>query len=102
MADIEIMVPDSAITKNITYKCKCQTEGFKLSGKTGKVFWNVGLNDDVKAGDLLCEIEVQKRLFEILSPCDGAVNRIYVEDGDECECGTVLGTIKKRNSEILA
>lgn len=93
MKEIEIRVPESAVPKSGPYKCKCMEEGVNLSGKKGKVFWIAALNDNVKEGELLCEIELRKKVFEILSPCDGTLARIDMEDGDECEGGSLLGII---------
>ena len=47
----------------------------------------------MKAGQLLCEAEIEKRTFEVLSPADGVLARQCVEEGARFAGEDVLGIV---------
>ncbi|MEN9946474.1 MAG: hypothetical protein RLZZ293_860 [Pseudomonadota bacterium] len=66
----------------------------------------VKIGDQVKAGDVLVEIEASKSAGEILAPCDGIVNEIHVELEEKALVGNSLITLRlpqgmtKKNNAI--
>jgi 2-oxoisovalerate dehydrogenase E1 component len=61
---------------------------------------NVKIGDTVKAGDILVEIEASKSAGEILSPCDGIVEEIYVRVDERAVVGHNLLKIRLNPSSI--
>ena len=47
--------------------------------------WKVKVGDKVKKGDILLEVETNKITQGIEAPCDGVVEKIYFQDGDDVE-----------------
>src|SRR3546814_17549650 len=47
------------------------------------VKWNVGEGDEVKAGDVIAEIETDKATMEVEAVDDGTVGKIVVAEGTE-------------------
>ena len=39
-------------------------------------------SDEVKVGDVLITIETEKAIIEVASPCNGAVNEVFVKVDD--------------------
>ena len=69
MKKVEILVPELATPKTGEYVCECQKKEIKLEGKEAQVFWVAKLNDHVRCGEVLCELEA--RHCGNPSPCDG-------------------------------
>jgi len=58
----------------------------------GKVVrWLRAEGDHVAEGDILCEIETEKAVFEVNSPCEGYLRRILVKEGEEASILSVIG-----------
>lgn len=51
--------------------------------------------DTVKKGDVLCLIEAMKTMNELVSPYDGVIERILVQDGSMAEFDQPLFEIRK-------
>lgn len=97
MTKVEIVVPEIAASKVDKYACECQKKGISMGGKEAKVFWVAKLMDYVKCEEVLCELETQKTIVEIKSPCDGRLVEICIEDNGDCTMGSVLGYLVKEN-----
>lgn len=49
--------------------------------------------DEVKAGETVCEGEVDKRVIEFEAPCDGILVKQCIKEGQVFTAGTVLGYV---------
>ena len=54
------------------------------------VEWHVGVGDQVKVNDILCDIETAKSVVELPSPHAGFVQELLVAEGDNVEVGTPI------------
>ena len=45
------------------------------------VKWHRSLGDRVEAGDLLCEVETDKTVMEVLADSSGFIQKIFVQEG---------------------
>ena len=91
---MEIVVPQSAMPKkDPEHPCPCQFRQFQLKDKTGELTWLVDIGKEVKKGQVVCEGEVEKKTLEFLSPCDGVLAEICIENEEEFSCGDILGYI---------
>ncbi|MDE0608517.1 MAG: biotin/lipoyl-binding protein [Anaerolineaceae bacterium] len=54
--------------------------------------WRVQPGDQVRRGDILCEIETDKTTVEVESPFSGKVGQILVPAGGTVEVGAPLAT----------
>ncbi len=55
--------------------------------------WKVKVGDVVKKGDVLLEVETNKLVQAIESPCDGIVEQILFTDGDDVEISKTVAVI---------
>ena len=55
--------------------------------------WKVKVGDTVKKGDVLLEVETNKVVQGIESPCDGIVEQICFEEGDDVEISKTVAVI---------
>jgi pyruvate/2-oxoglutarate dehydrogenase complex dihydrolipoamide acyltransferase (E2) component len=68
----------------------------KISTKTDKgiiTAWHREIGEQVKAGELLYEVETEKAVHEVESPITGVVSQILVTVGDEVAVDDVLAEI---------
>lgn len=63
------------------------------------VAWHVSEGDTVVEGQLLVEVETEKVENEIEAPCAGIVAKIFVEEDDTVDVGTVLAIIATDEAE---
>ena len=90
MARIEIKVPETLITKVGEYACECQKSNIDMEERVAKIFWTSSLNDTVKEGDILCELDTGKAVGEIKSPVNGQLKKIIIAEGGICRLGNLL------------
>jgi len=64
------------------------------------VKWKVKENDDVKADQILAEVETDKAVVEIPSPRKGTILKLYHNEGDVINVGEVLAVIGKKGEKI--
>ena len=63
--------------------------------------WHVKIGDQVKAGDILAEIETDKATMEIEAVDDGVLYEIFVEEGtDNVAVGSTLALIKEDSDTV--
>lgn len=55
--------------------------------------WKVKVGDSVKKGDVLLEVETNKITQEIEAPCDGIIEQILFEEGDDVEISKTVAVI---------
>ena len=55
--------------------------------------WKVKVGDTVKKGDVLLEVETNKVVQGIESPCDGIVEQIFFDEGDDVEISKTVVVI---------
>lgn len=92
---VEMIVPKSAMPKkDPEHPCPCQFREFQIKEKTGELTWLVGVGARVTKDQVLCEGEVEKKTLEFVSPCDGVLVEICIEDEEEFTSGDILGYIE--------
>ena len=64
------------------------------------VKWKVKENDDVKADQIIAEVETDKAVVEIPSPRKGTILKLYHNEGDVINVGEVLAVIGKKGEKI--
>ncbi|MBT4286057.1 MAG: 2-oxo acid dehydrogenase subunit E2 [Deltaproteobacteria bacterium] len=62
--------------------------------------WLKAEGDQVKEGDLICEIETEKAVFEVEAECDGTLLKIIVEGGQTAPTLSVIGYIGETGEKI--
>lgn len=70
----------------------------KKSNKVGRIL--VNLEEFVKEGQILTNIETSKGTFDILAPKDGVIREIRVSSGDEVVAGDLLLVISPKCKKI--
>jgi len=95
---VEIIVPETILKKVGAFACKCQRTEIDLMEKEAKVFWKKKLNELVEKDEVLCEIEVEKLVGEIRPPFAGRLTEIFIEDGDNCDSGSLIGILETDSS----
>lgn len=80
--------------RNSEETCKCMKESAKADSQKGIITWLVTPGQHVKAGEVLCEGEVEKKVIEFTAPYDGILAEQCIKDGQVFTAGTVLGYIK--------
>ena len=66
--------------------------------KTAVLSWRVKTGDKVKKDDVVCEAEVEKSTIEILSPANGCLAKVCVQDGESCDSHKPIGYIEAENT----
>jgi pyruvate dehydrogenase E2 component (dihydrolipoamide acetyltransferase) len=66
------------------------------------VVWRVKEGDRVKPGDVLLEIETDKSVFEVESPCGGVVRRILVPEGETKPVQTLIALVGDPTDDLPA
>ena len=64
------------------------------------VKWKVKENDDVKADQIIAEVETDKAVVEIPSPRKGTILKLYHKEGEVINVGEVLAVIGKKGEKI--
>lgn len=57
------------------------------------VAWNKEINDDVKKGEVLFEVETDKVICEIEATADGKLKEMYFNEGDKVSVGQIVASI---------
>lgn len=68
------------------------------------VAWKKHAGDDVKKGEIICEVETDKAVFEIESPADGTLLETFFKEGDDVPVLTniaVIGTKGEKYEEYV-
>lgn len=69
--------------------------------KVGSVVrWLKKEGDPVKKGEVLCEVETEKLVFEVEAPEDGYLKKIIVKEGQEALIFSVIGIIGEKDEVI--
>lgn len=57
------------------------------------VSWLKEEGDSVKKGDVICEVETEKAVFEVESPIDGVLLKIVAREGEKVPIFSVIGVV---------
>lgn len=69
---------------------------------TGRIVrWLKKEDDTVREGEVICEVETEKAVFEVSSPQDGYLLKITAVDGQEVEILSVIGYVGEKGEMIL-
>ncbi len=74
--------------------CDCRKTELNMEFKVAILHPVAKQGDTVKKRDVLFEGEVEKIIFEVLSPADGTLSEICFNDGDYCGINDPLGYIE--------
>ncbi|MEC9233996.1 MAG: biotin/lipoyl-containing protein, partial [Planctomycetota bacterium] len=55
--------------------------------------WNVGIGDEVAAGDILADIETDKATMEMQAFDDGVIAGLLVDEGKQVPVGTTIAVL---------
>ena len=55
--------------------------------------WNVGVGDEVAAGDVLADIETDKATMEMQAFDDGVIAGLLVDEGRQVPVGTTIAVL---------
>lgn len=77
--------------KDPEHPCPCQDRPVELTHKQGLLFWRKAVGESVSKGEIVAELEVEKKSLEILSPSAGILLRQCFTDGDTVGGGVVIG-----------
>lgn len=92
---IAITVPKQLYPKkDPVHSCPCQFRPVDLQNKTGILFWNKSVGDNVEKDEIICEGEVEKKTIEIPSPCCGVLTEQTISGEDRFTYGDVIGYIE--------
>jgi len=92
---IAIVVPDKCMPlKDPDHPCACQERPVYLGYKTCYLRWRIDVGAEVKKDEIICEGEVEKKTFELPSPCDGILAERCFEEDDKFTAGDTLGYIE--------
>jgi pyruvate dehydrogenase E2 component (dihydrolipoamide acetyltransferase) len=64
------------------------------------VKWNKNEGDEVKAGDVLAEVETDKAVMELVARGDGVLRKRIANEGDASPIGTLLAVIGTKDENI--
>jgi len=64
------------------------------------VHWLKKEGDPVKKGEVICEVETEKAVFEVEAPADGNLRKIIVKEGQETPIFSVIGIIGDKEETI--
>ncbi len=64
------------------------------------VKWHKKEGDQVKSGDVLCEVETDKATMDYESPSEGVLLRILLPEGGEARVGDPIGVIGKAGEDV--
>ena len=68
---------------------------------TGRIVqWLKKENDPVKSGEVICEVETEKAVFEVSAPKDGYLLKIVAVDGQEVGILSVIGYVGDKGEKI--
>ncbi len=69
---------------------------------TGRVVrWLKKEGDPVKKGEVICEVETEKAVFEVAAPQDGVLLQITAQDGEEVEILSTIGLVGDKSESII-
>ncbi len=62
--------------------------------------WLVAEGDLLKKGEIVCEVETEKAVFEVESPVDGVLLKIIAQEGDKVPILSIIGIVGKSDETI--
>jgi pyruvate dehydrogenase E2 component (dihydrolipoamide acetyltransferase) len=57
------------------------------------VRWTAAEGSQLKKGDVICEVETEKAVFEVSSPLDGYLRKILVQEGEQADVFATIGYV---------
>ncbi len=61
------------------------------------VEWHVEAGDEIEEDDVLCEVETDKAVSDVPSPCPGTIEELSASEGDTVDVGATIVTIETEN-----
>jgi len=66
----------------------------------GVIYWQKKEGSQVKKGEIIASVEGEKSVFDVESPIDGILRKIFCQDGEEVPVGQVIAIITEPGEEI--
>jgi pyruvate dehydrogenase E2 component (dihydrolipoamide acetyltransferase) len=96
-----LMVGSSGGVKAMLTKVVMPQGGQDL--EAGKVVqWHKKEGDPVNKGEVICEVETEKAVFEVEAPAGGYLRKIVVQQGQEAKILSVIGLIGALEDDVEA
>jgi pyruvate dehydrogenase E2 component (dihydrolipoamide acetyltransferase) len=68
---------------------------------TGRIVrWLKKEGEPVKAGEVICEVETEKAVFEVSAPQDGYLLKIITREDEEVEILSVIGLVGEKGDQV--
>lgn len=68
---------------------------------TGRIVrWLKKENEPVQSGEVICEVETEKAVFEVPSPQEGFLLKVIAQEGEEIEILSVIGYVGSKDEVI--
>ena len=64
------------------------------------VRWHKAKGDPVKKGEVICEVETEKAVFEVESPLDGVLLKIVVPEGKVARIFATIGIVGAADEKV--
>ena len=74
--------------------CDCMKNDIDMAYKSAVLTWKIRAGASVRKDDILCEAEVEKYVFDVLSPENGCLAEIFVQDGEAADIHTAIGAVE--------
>ncbi len=81
--------------KDPEHPCPCQDRPVELTHKSGKLFWRKKIGSHVEQGEMVADLEVEKKSLEIPAPVSGVLFRQCIADGEEAVGTAVIGYLRE-------
>ncbi len=93
MKEIAIKLPTFILAKAASADCECSKRPLETTYKSGIVFWKKAVGEELAEGDLICEVEIDKKIFEVLSEQAGTLSKQVIAEGEHFSAQDTLGYI---------
>lgn len=96
MKEIPIKLPTFVFLKESCKNCECNKRPLETTYKSGIVFWKKAVGEELTEGELICEVEIDKKVFEVLSEHAGTLSKQMIAEGEPFAAQDVIGYINAK------
>lgn len=95
MSKIAIRLPTFIIPKTNSEDCDCLKKPLETTYKAGRIFWQKEVGEKISLNDIICDVEIEKRTYEVVAETEGILVEQLIPDGETFEAQSVLGYLIK-------